>query len=88
MPLSYELFLISTEDIAGIDFFVYIVQACIVAVGYDGLALGLEFLQVIDDLATEEGGAVFKRWFVNDDFGSLGLDTLHDALNRTLAEIV
>ena len=80
--------LVSSKDISRIDFFLYIVQASIVAVGNDGLTLGLEFLQIIDDLAAEEGGTVFECWFVDDYLGSLGLDALHHALDRALTEVI
>ena len=52
-------FLVALEDVAGVDFFLYIVQAVVVTVGDDGLALALEFIKVVDDLAAEEGIAVF-----------------------------
>ena len=52
-------FLVALEDVAGVDFFLYIVQAVVVTVGDDGLALALEFIKVVDDFAAEEGIAVF-----------------------------
>lgn len=52
-------FLIALEDVAGVDFFLYIVQAVVVTVGDDGLALALEFIKVVDDFAAEEGITVF-----------------------------
>ena len=82
------IYSVSAENVASIDFFLYIVQTSVVAIGNDGLRLGLECLQVIDNLAAEEGGAVFEGWFVDDDFGSLGLDALHHTLDRALAEVV
>ena len=54
----------------------------------DGVALCLELCQVVDHLAAEECGAVFKGWLVDDDLSTLSLDTLHDALNGRLAEVV
>ena len=52
-------FLVALEDVAGVDFFLDIVQAVVVTVGDDGLALALEFIKVVDDFAAEEGIAVF-----------------------------
>lgn len=34
--------LVAVEDVAGVDFFVHIVERWIVAVGYDGISLLLE----------------------------------------------
>lgn len=52
-------FLISSENIASIYFILHIIQAGIVAVGNDGLALWFEGRKVIDYFAAEEGGATF-----------------------------
>lgn len=41
----------------------------------------LEFIDVVDHEAAEEGGAVGECWLEDDDFGSLGFDALHYALN-------
>ena len=49
---------------------------------------GLEGGEVVDDLGTEEGGAIRKGGFVDDDLGTLGLDAFHDALDTALAEVV
>ena len=81
-------YLVASEDVAGVDFVLYVVQNSIVAVCDDGLGFRLEFFQVINDLAAEEGGAVFEGGFVDDYLGSLGLDALHDALDGRLTEVV
>ena len=52
-------FLVALEDVAGVDFFLDIVQAIVVTVGDDGLTLALEFIKVVDDFAAEEGITVF-----------------------------
>ena len=83
-----KVFLIPTEDVAGIDFILYIVQAGIVTVGDDGLAAGLEGFEVVHYPATEESGSVFERRFVDNHLGSLGLDAFHDTLNGALTEII
>ena len=71
-----KVLLIPTEDVAGIDLVLHIVQASIVTVGDDGLAAGLEGFEVVHDPATEESGSVFKCRFVDNHLGSLGLDAL------------
>ena len=82
------IYSVSAENVAGIDFFLHIVQASIVAIGNDGLRLGLERFQIVDNLAAEEGSTIFEGWFVDNHFGSLSLDALHHALDRALAEVV
>ena len=52
------------------------------------MRLLLESLEVVDNLAAEEGRAVGKSRLIDDDFGSLSLDALHDALDGGLAEVV
>ena len=81
-------FLVSPENIPCIHLAFHVFQTVVKAVGNDGLALCLEFVKIIYDLAAEEGGAVFKGRLVDDDFCTLGLDALHDALYGTLTEIV
>ena len=73
--------LIPAEDVARVDFVFHVIQTIIETVGDDGMTLGLELFEVVDDLAAEEGGAVLKGWLVDDDLGSLCLDALHDALD-------
>ena len=80
--------LISPENVSCINFLLYIIQGCIVAVGYDGLALCLESFQVVYDLAAEEGTSVFEGGFVDNHSCSLGLDAFHHSLNGALTEIV
>ncbi len=79
---------VAAEDVARVDFVLDVVEGGVVAVGYDGLALGLEGTEVVDHTAAEEGGAVFEGGFVDDYFGSLGLDAFHNALDGTLTEVV
>lgn len=50
--------LVAAEEVAGVDFALYIVEDGVVAIGDDGLGLLFESLEVVDDLATEEGGTV------------------------------
>lgn len=80
--------LVATEEVAGVNFVLNIIKDGIVAVGDDGVALGLEGCKVVDHQGTEEGAAIGKSRFVDDDLGSFGLDTFHDALYGALAEVV
>lgn len=73
--------LIASEDVAGVDFVADVVEAAVVAVGYDGVALGFELFEVVDHLGAEEGFSVGEGGLVDDDFGALGLDAFHHALD-------
>ena len=73
--------LISSEDVAGVDFGGDVVEGGIVAVGDDGIGKGFETLEIVDDEAAEESRTIFERGLVNDDFCTFGFDTLHDALD-------
>ena len=80
--------LVALEDVAGVDFVFDVVETGVVTVGDDGLALTLEGVEVVDDLGAEEGFSIVKGGFVDDDFGTLGLDAFHNALDGTLTEVV
>ena len=80
--------LVAIEKISCVHSFSNVIQAAVIAVGNDCLALLLERIKVIDDFAAEERFAVLESWFINDDFGTLCLDAFHDALDGTLAEVV
>ena len=45
-------------------------------------------LQVILYSTTEEGATLLQCWLINDHLCTLCLDTLHEALNGRLAEVV
>ena len=79
---------VAAENVACIDLVLNIVEASIIAVGNDGLALCLELVDIVDHLASEEAAAIFECWLVDYDLSALGLDTLHDALDSRLTEIV
>lgn len=72
---------VSAEDISCVDFFFDIVKGRIIAVGDDAAAHFLEFFKIIDNLTTEESGAIFKRWLIDHNSGALCLDPLHDSLD-------
>ena len=80
--------LIPVEQVPRVYLVLDVIQAAIIAVGNDCLALLLERIKVIDDFAAEERFAILESRFIDDDFGTLGLDAFHDALDGTLAEVV
>lgn len=84
----YNVVLVSTEQVAGIDLLLHIVQAAIVAVGNNGLAALLELVQIVDNLAAKEGSAILQSRLVDDHSRAFCLDALHDALDRRLAEVI
>ena len=45
-------------------------------------------LQVILYSTTEEGATLLQCWLIDDELSTLCFDTLHDALNGRLAEVV
>ena len=66
--IEMRIFLIATEDVAGVDLILDVIKA---GVG----------LKVVDNLAAEEGRAIGKSRLVDNDFSTLGLDAFHDALD-------
>lgn len=72
---------VAAEDVACVDFFLYIVERAVISVGDDGLRLCLELGKVVDDAAAEECCAVLNGGFVDDDLGALCLDAFHDSLD-------
>lgn len=80
--------LVAAEEVAGVDFVGDVGQGGVEAVGDDGVGAGLELGEVADHLAAEEGGSGGEGRLVDDDLGALGLDTLHDALDGALAEVI
>ena len=52
------------------------------------MALLLEGVQIVYDFASKESGAVLQSRLVDDHSCTLCLDTLHDALDGRLAEVV
>lgn len=73
--------LVASEDVAGVDFVADAVEAAVVAVGYDGVALGFELFEVVDHLGAEEGLSVGEGGLVDDDFSTFGLNAFHHALD-------
>ena len=80
--------LVSSKNISSIYLLLHIIQTSIIAVGYNCLALLLEGFEVILYSTTEEGAAFFQGWLIDNDLSALCLDTLHDALNGRLAEVI
>lgn len=42
--------LVASEDVASVDFVADVIEASVVTVGYDGVALGFELFEVVDHL--------------------------------------
>ena len=81
--------LVAAEDVAGVDAIGHIGKCLLVeAVGDYGFGTPLEFVEVVDYFAAEEQCAVFQCRLVDYHLGTLRLDTLHDALDGRLTEIV
>ena len=76
------------EDIAGVHARGDVGQIGAGAVGEDGVGEALELGQVVDHAAAEEGSAVVEGGFIDNHRGAFGLDALHHALYRRLAEVV
>ena len=66
----------------------HIIQAPIIPIRNNRLALCLEVLQIIQHPASKERAAVFQGRFVDDDFRAFGFDTFHHTLDAALPEIV
>lgn len=74
--------LISPKNVACVDLVLNIVENRVVAVGDDGVALGLESVEVADNLRAEEHCAVFQGGLIDDNLCTLSLDALHNTLDR------
>ena len=59
--------LIPTEQVAGVDFVLYIIQTAVVAVGDDGLAALFENVQIVHHFAAEKGSAILQSRLIDDD---------------------
>ena len=73
--------LISSKNISCIDLILHIIQTNIVAVGDDGMALCLEYFEVVLYSTAEEGAAFFQSWLIDNYLSTLCLNTLHDTLD-------
>ena len=80
--------LISSENVPSVYLSLHVVKAGVIAICYDGVALGLELGNVIDYLRTEECGAVFEGRFIDYNLGTFGFDAFHYALDGALTEVV
>ena len=86
--LNVKCGLVSSKDVARIDFVLHVIKTSIIAIGDKGMTLRLERLHIVHHLATKESCAVFKGRLIDDHLCPLCLNTLHDALNCALAEVV
>ena len=85
---SFRVCSISPKNVPRINLFLHIIQASIIPVGNDGMALALESIQIIHHFAAEERAAIFECRFIDDDLRTFGLDAFHHTLNARLAEVV
>ena len=53
-----EPLLIPSEDVTGVYLLLHVIKACVLAVGDDGPAFGLEHVEVVNYPAAEEVAAV------------------------------
>ena len=86
--LHFIRFLVSSEQISGIYFFLHIIQAAVIAVSNNRLAFSLKLLEVVYHSTAKEGAAILQRRFVNNNLRTFGLNALHYSLNTALAEVV
>ena len=86
--IKREYHSVTPEYIPRIYLLLHIVQAAVISVGYDAVAHGLELFKIIYYLASEECHPILKGGLIDDYRSALGLDALHDSLNRALSEII
>lgn len=82
-PLS-----ISPKNISRINLLLHIIQTTIIPIRNNRLAHLFKLLKIIYHLAAKECAVIFQRRLVNNDGRASGFDSLHDALNGKLAEVV
>ena len=86
-----EIFILALKNISKLKeptLFIAWMNQISFRVCYDAAALFLELLQIIHNERTKECATVFKCRFVNYNSSALRLDSLHNALNRGLTEVV
>ena len=88
LPKNACIFLVPPKYIPCINLLFYVIKACIIAVGDDGVAFLFKAIQVVYYLAAKECTIVWQSWFIDDDLSTFCLDTFHYALYARLAEIV
>lgn len=71
---------VTGEKVAGIDLDSDVLEFFACAIGEDSLGESLKFCKVVDHAAAEEGGAIFKRGFIDDYGCPFCLDAFHHAL--------
>ena len=78
---------VGAEEVAGVDLAGHVGEVVGHAVGHDHVGLALEGVRVADHARAEELLRL-HRGLVDDDLDALGLDALHHALDRAVAEVV
>lgn len=72
---------VAAEEVAGVDYILYVVEDAIVAIGDYGVGETFELGEVVDDAASEKCRSVLERRLVDYDLGPFCLDTFHNALD-------
>ena len=80
-------YLIPGVNISRINLLDHVTEFLTLPVGDDNIGQAFEFVKIPDDTAAEEGFFLQCR-LVNHHFNAFCLDTLHDALDGALAEII
>lgn len=88
MFLTRRVKLIPAEDVSSIDLLLYVIEAGVVAIGYNGVTNGFEEFQVVNDFVAKECILALKGWFVDNDLCPFVFYAFHDALYGRMAEIV
>ena len=72
--------LVTGEKVAGIDLDSDVLEFFACAIGEDSLGESLKLCKGVDHAAAEEGGAIFKRGFIDDYGCPFCFDAFHHAL--------
>ena len=80
-------YLIPGVNISRINLLDHVAEFLTLPVGNNDIGQAFEFIKIPNNAAAEEGFFLQCR-LVNHHFNAFGLDTLHDALDGALAEII
>ena len=73
--------LVSSKDVSSVNLVLDVIQDGVVAISNNCVTTLLEFFHIVYNFAAEEGGAVFQGRFIDNYFGTFGLNPLHNPLN-------
>ena len=65
--------LIPSKQISRINLILNVIKHSIISISYYGICSCLELLNIVHNETTKECGAIFYRWLINNNCGSLGL---------------